>query len=43
MIDDNIRIPIEYLNEKNLTTVYTKDHAEGIASLSIYHSLHCLV
>ncbi|EED12773.1 conserved hypothetical protein [Talaromyces stipitatus ATCC 10500] len=40
--NDNIRVPIGYLDEKNLTTVYTKDHAEGIASLSIYHSLHCL-
>ncbi|KMQ49091.1 hypothetical protein A7D00_3153 [Trichophyton violaceum] len=40
--NDNIRVPIGYLKEKNLTSVYTKDHSEGIASLSVYHSLHCL-
>ncbi|KAL4869528.1 hypothetical protein BDV12DRAFT_185049 [Aspergillus spectabilis] len=40
--NDNIRVPVAYLQEKNLTSVYTKDHAEGIASLSVYHSLHCL-
>jgi hypothetical protein len=41
--NDNIRVPKEYLDERNLTSVYTKDGTEGIASLSVYHSLHCLV
>ncbi|KAI0011123.1 hypothetical protein F4779DRAFT_256094 [Xylariaceae sp. FL0662B] len=40
--NDNIRVPKDYLDELNLTTVYTKDGSEGIASLSVYHSLHCL-
>ncbi|RAL11827.1 oxidase ustYa family protein [Aspergillus homomorphus CBS 101889] len=39
---DNIHVPISYLKEKNLSTVYTKDHTEGIISLSVFHSLHCL-
>lgn len=41
--DDNIRVPVTYLKEKNLTSIYTKDYSEGIVSLSAYHSLHCLV
>ncbi|KAI0532441.1 hypothetical protein GGR58DRAFT_490209 [Xylaria digitata] len=40
--NDNIRVPKGYLDELNLTTVYTLDGSEGIASLSVYHSLHCL-
>ncbi|KJZ79190.1 hypothetical protein HIM_01341 [Hirsutella minnesotensis 3608] len=40
--NDNIRVPKDYLDEKNLTSVYTKDGSEGVASLSVYHSLHCL-
>lgn len=41
--NDNIRVPVSYLSEQNLTSVYTKDGSEAIASLSVYHSLHCLV
>ncbi|KAJ6035870.1 hypothetical protein N7540_000149 [Penicillium herquei] len=40
--NDNILVPVGYLKEKSLTSVYTKDHTEGIVSLSVYHSLHCL-
>ncbi|KAM0814058.1 hypothetical protein AB5N19_14060 [Seiridium cardinale] len=40
--NDNIRVPKDYLAERNLTSVYTEDGADGIASLSVYHSLHCL-
>ncbi|PLB51573.1 hypothetical protein P170DRAFT_352188 [Aspergillus steynii IBT 23096] len=40
--NDNIRVPAAYLREKNLTSIYTEDYTEGIASLSVYHSLHCL-
>ncbi|RAH48964.1 oxidase ustYa family protein [Aspergillus brunneoviolaceus CBS 621.78] len=40
--NDNIRVPIGYLQEKSLKSVYTQDHTEGIVSLSVYHSLHCL-
>ncbi|KAI1196276.1 hypothetical protein F5X97DRAFT_334791 [Nemania serpens] len=40
--NDNIRVPKDYLDERNLNSVYTKDGSEGIASLSVYHSLHCL-
>ncbi|KAI1177096.1 hypothetical protein F4777DRAFT_543731 [Nemania sp. FL0916] len=40
--NDNIRVPRLYLEELNLTTIYTLDGSEGIASLSVYHSLHCL-
>ncbi|PYI32663.1 hypothetical protein BP00DRAFT_145250 [Aspergillus indologenus CBS 114.80] len=40
--NDNIRVPVGYLQEKSLKSVYTKDHTEGIVSLSVYHSLHCL-
>ncbi|CAJ2504617.1 Uu.00g120110.m01.CDS01 [Anthostomella pinea] len=42
LLNDNIRVPKSYLDEQNLTSVYTKDGLEGIASLSAYHSLHCL-
>lgn len=41
--DDNIRVPKDYLDERNLTSVYTMNGSEGIVSLSVYHSLHCLV
>ncbi|KAI0197253.1 hypothetical protein EV127DRAFT_6292 [Xylaria flabelliformis] len=40
--NDNIRVPKDYLDEHNLKSVYTKDGTEGIASLSVFHSLHCL-
>ncbi|KAI0480020.1 hypothetical protein F4859DRAFT_478156 [Xylaria cf. heliscus] len=40
--NDNIRVPKNYLEELNLTTIYTLDGSEGIVSLSVYHSLHCL-
>ncbi|KAI0457086.1 hypothetical protein F5B21DRAFT_109479 [Xylaria acuta] len=40
--NDNIRVPKDYLDERNLRSVYTKDGTEGIASLSVFHSLHCL-
>ncbi|GAB1312627.1 hypothetical protein MFIFM68171_02837 [Madurella fahalii] len=40
--NDNILVPKEYLDELNLTSIYTKDGLHGIASLSVYHSLHCL-
>lgn len=40
--NDNIRVPKDYLDEKGLHSVYTKDGQDGIASLSVYHSLHCL-
>lgn len=42
-LDDNIKVPRSYLAERNLTSIYTKNGSEGIASLSVYHSLHCLV
>ncbi|KAI1770222.1 hypothetical protein F4818DRAFT_274284 [Hypoxylon cercidicola] len=42
LLNDNIRVPKAYLDELNLTSVYTKDGTEGVASLSVYHSLHCL-
>ncbi|RYP12050.1 hypothetical protein DL767_011488 [Monosporascus sp. MG133] len=41
-LNDNIRVSKDYLDELNLTSIYTKDGSEGIASLSVYHSLHCL-
>jgi hypothetical protein len=41
--DDNIRVPREVLDQLHLNTVYTRNGLEGIASLSVYHSLHCLV
>ncbi|KAI1630920.1 hypothetical protein F4809DRAFT_658881 [Biscogniauxia mediterranea] len=40
--NDNIKVPKTYLEELNLTSVYTKDEMYGIVSLSVYHSLHCL-
>lgn len=40
--NDNIRVPKDYLDARNLTSVYTKDGSDAIASLSVYHSLHCL-
>ncbi|KAJ3474801.1 hypothetical protein NLG97_g9689 [Lecanicillium saksenae] len=40
--NDNILVPTDYLEEKGLHTVYTKDGKYGVASLSVYHSLHCL-
>ncbi|KAI1262686.1 hypothetical protein F5Y18DRAFT_396998 [Xylariaceae sp. FL1019] len=40
--NDNIRVPRDYLEERHLNSVYTRDGSEGIASLSVYHSLHCL-
>jgi hypothetical protein len=36
-------VPKNYLDELNLTSIYTKDGTHGVASLSTYHSLHCLV
>ncbi|RYO87812.1 hypothetical protein DL764_008806 [Monosporascus ibericus] len=42
LLNDNIRVPKDYLDELNLTSIYTKDGSEGIVSLSVYHSLHCL-
>ncbi|KAI0868267.1 hypothetical protein GGS24DRAFT_513592 [Hypoxylon argillaceum] len=40
--NDNIRVPRDYLDERNLSSVYTRKGGDGIASLSVYHSLHCL-
>ncbi|KAI8627285.1 hypothetical protein F5Y19DRAFT_442345 [Xylariaceae sp. FL1651] len=40
--NDNIRVPKDYLDKRNLSSIYTKDGREGIASLSVFHSLHCL-
>ncbi|OAA52902.1 hypothetical protein ISF_09180 [Cordyceps fumosorosea ARSEF 2679] len=40
--NDNILVPKDYLDEKSLHSVYTKDGDEGVASLAVYHSLHCL-
>ncbi|PQK15761.1 hypothetical protein BB8028_0006g00830 [Beauveria bassiana] len=40
--NDNILVPKDYLDERGLHSVYTKEGDEGVASLSVYHSLHCL-
>jgi hypothetical protein len=40
--NDNILVPKDYLDERNLTSIYTKDGTHGVASLSTYHALHCL-
>ncbi|XWX00529.1 hypothetical protein V2A60_008549 [Cordyceps javanica] len=40
--NDNILVPKDYLDERGLHSVYTKDGKDGVASLSVYHSLHCL-
>lgn len=41
--DDNIQVPPEDLKVLNLTSVYLKDGSGEIASLGVYHALHCLV
>ncbi|KAI1126592.1 hypothetical protein F5Y10DRAFT_266911 [Nemania abortiva] len=40
--NDNIRVLKAYLEDLNLTTVYTLDGSERIVSLSVYHSFRCL-
>ena len=42
-LDDNIRVPTSDLEALNLTSVYLKDGSYGVASLSVYHALHCVV
>ena len=41
--DDNIQLSHEDLEALNLTSVYLKDGSGEIASLGVYHALHCLV
>lgn len=43
MADDNIRVANTDLEALNLTSVYLKDGSGAIASLGVYHALHCLV
>ncbi len=43
VLDDNIRVSRSDLDALNLTSVYVRDGSDGIASLSVYHALHCLV
>lgn len=40
--NDNIKVPKEYIDNLNLHSIYTRDGTQGIASLSVFHSLHCL-
>lgn len=40
--NDNIYLPRKFLDALNLNTIYTRDGINGIASLSIFHALHCL-
>lgn len=42
-IDDNIQVSHKDLEALNLTSVYLKDGSGEIASLGVYHALHCLV
>ena len=42
-IDDNIQVAAEDLQALNLTSVYLKDGQGEVASLGVYHALHCLV
>ena len=42
-IDDNIQLSHQELEALNLTSVYLKDGSGEIASLGVYHALHCLV
>jgi len=40
--NDNIRLPKSTLEALGLSSVYVRDSSEGIASLSVYHALHCV-
>jgi len=39
----DIKVSRDYLDELDLNSIYTKDRRNGIASLSVYDYLHCLV
>jgi len=41
--DDNIRVSFEELERLNLSSIQLADGSGAIASLSVFHSLHCLV
>ncbi|KAF2438300.1 hypothetical protein P171DRAFT_504424, partial [Karstenula rhodostoma CBS 690.94] len=40
--NDNILVPRTELDALNLRSVYSRDGSRGVASLSAFHSLHCL-